>query len=115
MDNDDGSRFYYVANNVVAYGGMKNFLGVDKTWSANLIVYPDRMWGDPCAMLWGGSRNIFANNTCLLGRSSSEVINKTKQIINKTNQRSSSEVEVRDLSRLYRYIFEIPFVHLYID
>ena len=63
-----GSRFYYVADNVVAYGGMKNFLGVDKTWSANLIVYPDRMWGDPCAMLWGGARNAFVNNTCVLGR-----------------------------------------------
>jgi hypothetical protein len=30
VDNDDGSSYYWVASNVVAYGGFKNFLGNDK-------------------------------------------------------------------------------------
>ena len=30
VDNDDGSAFYWIASNVVAYGGFKNFLGSDK-------------------------------------------------------------------------------------
>ena len=27
VDNDDGSAYYWIASNVVAYGGFKNFLG----------------------------------------------------------------------------------------
>jgi hypothetical protein len=68
VDNDDGSRFYFISSNVVASGGFKNFLGSDKRWEKNLIVFPDRMWGDPCAQLWGGENNRFEMNTCLLGR-----------------------------------------------
>ncbi len=69
VDNDDGSAFYYIASNVVAYGGFKNFLGNDKVWRANLILYPDgRTVGSgngPCVMAWGGANEVYENNTCV--------------------------------------------------
>ena len=34
VDNDDGSAYYWIASNVVAYGGFKNFIGNDKERAA---------------------------------------------------------------------------------
>ena len=69
VDNDDGSAFYWIASNVVAYGGFKNFLGNDKVWTANLVIYPNgRTAGSgngPCVMAWGGQNEIYENNTCV--------------------------------------------------
>jgi len=69
VDNDDGSSYYWVASNVVAYGGFKNFLGNDKVWRDNLILYPNgRTKGSgngPCIMAWGGANELFENNTCV--------------------------------------------------
>ena len=32
----------------------KNYLGHDKRWADNLIVFPDHWAGDPCVQIWGG-------------------------------------------------------------
>jgi len=69
VDNDDGSQYYTIAENVVAYGGFKNFLGNDKRWVGNLILYPNgRAVGSgngPCVMAWGGANEVYENNTCV--------------------------------------------------
>ena len=69
VDNDDGSAYYWVAENVVAYGGFKNFLGNDKVWMSNLILYPEGRTGNsgngPCVMAWGGANEVYQNNTCV--------------------------------------------------
>lgn len=69
VDNDDGSAFYWIASNVAAYGGFKNFLGNDKVWRDNLLLYPDgRSAGEgngPCVMAWGGANEVYENNTCV--------------------------------------------------
>lgn len=44
VDNDDGSAYFRIAQNVVAYGGFKNYLGHDKVRNAliskiGLLVY----------------------------------------------------------------------------
>jgi len=66
IDNDDGSSYFYIANNFLVYGGAKNYLGHDKVWISNLFVYPGRWSGDPCGMLWGGKNHHFENNTCVV-------------------------------------------------
>ena len=62
-------RYYTIADNVVAYGGFKNFLGNDKRWVGNLILYPNgRAVGSgngPCVMAWGGANEVYENNTCV--------------------------------------------------
>jgi len=69
VDNDDGSAYYWIASNVVAYGGFKNFLGNDKVWIHNLVLYPNgRTPGSgngPCVMAWGGAHEVYENNTCV--------------------------------------------------
>eukprot|EP01065_Artemidia_motanka_P027439 TRINITY_DN32644_c0_g1_i1.p1 TRINITY_DN32644_c0_g1~~TRINITY_DN32644_c0_g1_i1.p1 ORF type:complete len:835 (+),score=217.56 TRINITY_DN32644_c0_g1_i1:48-2552(+) len=69
VDNDDGSAYYWIAENVVAYGGFKNFLGNDKVWRDNLVLYPGGRLADtgngPCVMAWGGANEHYVNNTCL--------------------------------------------------
>ena len=67
IDNDDGSSYFRIADNFMVYGGAKNYLGHDKIWTSNLIVYPGR-WasGDPCAMVWAGKNHLFINNTCVV-------------------------------------------------
>jgi len=67
VDNDDGSAFYHISQNVMVYGGAKNYLGYDKIWVENFIVFPDRWGGDPCAQIWGGQHHVFENNTCIIG------------------------------------------------
>jgi hypothetical protein len=71
IDNDDGSSFFSAANNVLIYGGVKNYLGNDKRWVSNLILFPDKWSGNPCAQLWGhvwgGESHYYAHNECILG------------------------------------------------
>ena len=56
VDNDDGSAYYEMSSNAVAYGGFKNFLGNDKIWRENLILYPNgrtvSSGNGPCIMAW---------------------------------------------------------------
>ena len=65
IDNDDGSQYYWAAQNVLIYGGAKNYLGSDKVWDSNLIVMPGRWSGDPCLCQWGGAGHVYSNNTCV--------------------------------------------------
>ena len=69
VDNDDGSAYYEMSSNAVAYGGFKNFLGNDKIWRENLILYPNgrtvSSGNGPCIMAWGGKNELYANNTCV--------------------------------------------------
>ena len=41
LDHDDGSNSFTDTANVIAYAGMKNFLGFDKNTTGNLFVRPD--------------------------------------------------------------------------
>merc|ERR1712060_11768 len=52
------------------YGGGKNYLGHDKRWVDNLIIFPDHWAGDPCVMIWGGENHYFVGNECVLGNGS---------------------------------------------
>lgn len=65
IDNDDGSALMWNARNVLIYGGAKNYLGQDKVWDSNLIVFPGRWSGDPCLCAWGGRNHVYSNNTCV--------------------------------------------------
>ena len=69
VDNDDGSAYQSIVGNVLVYGGAKNYLGNDKRWLDNLILFPERWSGDPCAQLWGGENHFFENNTCVTNTS----------------------------------------------
>lgn len=41
IDHDDGSCYYMDKNNVIVYGGFKNFAGHSKVAINNLYIYPD--------------------------------------------------------------------------
>ena len=92
IDHDDGSNAFYDYGNVVAFAGMKNFLGFDKHTDGNLFVRPDiagatwtsnyrptvpmpRAYYFPyCARSvgqkrWGGLADTFRNNTCAMNYS----------------------------------------------
>ena len=69
IDNDDGSAYQSIVDNVFIYGGGKNYLGNDKRWLRNLIIFPERWSGDPCAQLWGGESHYFVDNTCITNSS----------------------------------------------
>ncbi len=64
VDNDDGSSMMWVQGNVMVYGGTKNYLGNDKVWDGNLIIFPGRWSGDGCLTCWSGGGHVFTNNTC---------------------------------------------------
>ena len=66
IDNDDGSSYFYMAKNLLVYGGGKNYLGHDKFWISNLLIFPGRWSGEGCAQIWGGKNNYFEGNTCLV-------------------------------------------------
>jgi len=65
VDNDDGSAMYWIAKNLMIYGGGKNYLGNDKVWDSNLIVFPGRWSHDPCLTAWRGANEVYSNNTCI--------------------------------------------------
>ena len=73
IDNDDGSSYFHISENVLVYGGAKNYLGHDKIWTKNLIVYPGRWSGDPCAMLWAGNNHHFVENICIVDPKSTPI------------------------------------------
>lgn len=73
IDNDDGSSYFLISDNFLVYGGAKNYLGHDKIWAQNLIAYPGRWSGDPCAMIWAGKNHRFEGNTCIVGPKSSPI------------------------------------------
>ena len=89
LDHDDGSDYYLDQRNVCVFLGMKNYLGQNKIWDNNLIVYPEgaksqNRSGMPC--LWTSmdlpvskddpassfcsfqpcrTKEVFINNTCV--------------------------------------------------
>ena len=86
LDHDDGSEYYLDTRNVCAFAGMKNYIGQNKIWDSNLIVFPEGvasqnrsgtsciwtsmdMAGDkdtlPCSTRPCRTREVFTNNTCL--------------------------------------------------
>ena len=65
IDNDDGSQLYWNAYNVAVYGGMKNYLGLNKKWVGNLILFPGRWSGDACLTAWGGEEHVYSENFCV--------------------------------------------------
>ena len=67
VDNDDGSAYFSIVGNVGLYGGGKNYLGHDKHWADNLIIFPDHWAGDPCVQIWGGPEHHFIGNECVVG------------------------------------------------
>jgi hypothetical protein len=44
---------------------MKNYLGQNKKWIGNLILFPGRWSGDACLTQWGGVEHVFAENLCV--------------------------------------------------
>jgi hypothetical protein len=72
IDNDDGSAYFSAEENVLVYGGAKNYLGHDKRWVSNLILFPDRWSGNPCAQLWGGESHYFVGNECIVGNATND-------------------------------------------
>jgi hypothetical protein len=96
LDHDDGSSAFVDVGNVVAFAGMKNFLGFNKSTQANLFVRPDfagaafhppsppnripmphAYYFPYCARSlgqanWGPAlEDTFTNNTCILNTSGS--------------------------------------------
>lgn len=82
IDHDDGSCYYMDKNNVLVYGGFKNFAGHSKVAVNNLYIYPDaprnsfNTTNPHCAMSYGNSRNSFngsgwddvwGDNVCVIG------------------------------------------------
>jgi len=84
IDHDDGSSFYHDHDNVLIYGGYKNYVGNDKEAHNQLYLYPDgtrydMLLPDPHNNQGGGHgegccdfdspapREVYANNTCFLG------------------------------------------------
>jgi hypothetical protein len=87
LDHDDGSDYYLDTRNVCVFFGMKNYLGQNKIWDNNFIVYPEgaasqNRTGMPC--LWTSmylpakgnqsgycnekscrTREAFTNNQCI--------------------------------------------------
>lgn len=52
---------------MLVYGGTKNYLGHDKRWVGNLLLFPDMWSGNPCAQLWGGESHYYVGNECIVG------------------------------------------------
>ena len=82
IDHDDGSCSYTDKNNVIVYGGAKNYLGHSKTSSDNLYIYPDivrngfETSNPACASSFSTSRElprpsgwdeVWSNNVCIIG------------------------------------------------
>ena len=87
IDHDDGSAYYFDSENLIVYGGYKNFLGHSKVSTNNLYIYPDRRSFSPsyvgqlrvtgtCVLDAGVNRRpkdgsgwgeVWDNNTCIFG------------------------------------------------
>lgn len=67
LDHDDGSDYYIDTNNVCVFAGMKNYLGQNKIWDSNLIVYAEgatRQNRSGMPGIWS-SMNMAGNHTTL--------------------------------------------------
>lgn len=71
LDLDDESSQFNITGNVLAYGGIKNFDGMDRNNSGNLIVFPS-VKGAGCYDTLQAGRNVssahshFFDNHCVL-------------------------------------------------
>jgi hypothetical protein len=86
LDHDDGSEYYLDTRNVCVFAGMKNYIGQNKIWDSNLIIFPEGaasqnrsgmscIWTSmdmagpkeelPCSTRPCRTREVFTNNTCL--------------------------------------------------
>mmetsp|Transcript_23494 Transcript_23494/g.34669 ORF Transcript_23494/g.34669 Transcript_23494/m.34669 type:complete len:913 (-) Transcript_23494:156-2894(-) len=88
LDHDDGSEYYLDTQNVCAFFGMKNYIGQNKVWDSNLIIYPEGslsqnrsgmpcLWTSmnmatkngeekpPCSNRLCRTREVFTNNSCV--------------------------------------------------
>ena len=54
IDHDDGSSAYFDENNLLLWGGAKNYLGFNKHGQTNLYVYPDASEPTAAAVNGGG-------------------------------------------------------------
>jgi hypothetical protein len=69
IDHDDGSQYFNDTENVLVWGGCKNFLGHSKSCDNNLIMYPEKISGHGCQT---DDNSVFANqyfhdNDCMTG------------------------------------------------
>ena len=87
LDHDDGSEYYLDTRNVCVFAGMKNYIGQNKIWDSNLIIFPEGsasqnrsgmscIWTSmdmaandkeslPCSVRPCRTKEVFTNNTCL--------------------------------------------------
>jgi hypothetical protein len=71
VDLDDESSQFNITSNVLLYGGIKNFDGMDRNNSNNLVIYPG-VQGGGCYDALQANRNIssghshFFNNHCVM-------------------------------------------------
>lgn len=88
LDHDDGSEYYLNTRNICVFAGMKNYIGQNKIWDSNLIVYPEgarsqnrsagstsciwtsmNMGGNqsllPCSFQPCRTKEVYRNNTCV--------------------------------------------------
>jgi hypothetical protein len=73
LDHDDESSQYEDSRNVLVYGGIKFFDGMDKTASSNLVLFPNGvMHGFECFHALSSTRNLssahshFVGNQCVM-------------------------------------------------
>ena len=67
LDHDDGSDYYLDTRNVCVFAGMKNYIGQNKNWDSNLILYPEGAFSQNrsgMACVWT-SMNMAGNATDL--------------------------------------------------
>lgn len=65
LDHDDGSAYWNDTQNVLVYGGYKNFLGHSKRASGNVYVYPDAPRQAPPPLGTGSLEAFFTMPYCL--------------------------------------------------
>ncbi|KAG7356230.1 hypothetical protein IV203_000916 [Nitzschia inconspicua] len=106
LDHDDGSEYYLDTRNVCAFAGLKNYIGQNKIWDSNLLVFAEGaksqnrsgtpciwtsmdMAGDkealPCSLRPCRTGEVYTNNTCLTYSSSPleyDMFNETDVLLN---------------------------------
>jgi hypothetical protein len=86
LDHDDGSEYYLDTRNVCAFAGMKNYIGQNKIWDSNLLLFPEGaksqnrsgtscIWTSmdmagnqaklPCSTRPCHTQEVYTNNTCV--------------------------------------------------
>jgi hypothetical protein len=106
LDHDDGSEYYLDTRNVCVFAGMKNYIGQNKIWDNNLLVFPEGaksqnrsgssciwtsmdMAGDretlPCSSRPCRTKELYTGNTCLTYHTSPleyDMFNETDLLLN---------------------------------